>query len=63
MFVATLVTFMGVTLIVRPPILTGETLDTELMVNWIILTYYYHRQKIANLNQKRLTLVKTVHFR
>ncbi|CAL8099587.1 unnamed protein product [Orchesella dallaii] len=32
MLAATLVTFLGVTLIVRPPILTGETLDSELMI-------------------------------
>lgn len=33
MFIAMLVTFLGVTMILRPPILTGETVDTELMVS------------------------------
>lgn len=40
MFIATLVTFLGVTMIIRPPLLTGESFDTELMVNF--LTFCLH---------------------
>lgn len=35
MFIATLVTFLGVTMIIRPPLLTGESFDTELMVHFL----------------------------